>query len=153
MKAQNWQFVSFLSIFHHWLTVEEADECKVFEAFIAKKNGHFDEYAIGEQKFLEFYRRLDTQVNVLRKPKMPLISTHSKNFNRILTKHLDKGICFEFYFPNRQILAETGFDRTDRIFTKNKENLAFIQSLSAKCGLFIIETIDYQDYQKSLDNP
>lgn len=151
MDSHNWQYVSFLSIFDHWLTIEEAENCKIFEHFIAKKYGYLDEYLTGEQKFIQFYKSLDTNVKVLKKPKMPVISTDSKNFNRLLNKHLLHGKNFDLFFPNQQILAEIGFDRTDVIFTKDKESLNHVHTLSEKCGLFIIETINYQDYQKSFE--
>lgn len=146
----NFKYVCFLSYFDHWLTDKEADSCKVLSFDIAKGNGFLDVYIQGEKSFLCFYTKIsDLAIDLKNNHKL---QTNSEKFENIVRNSLREKSLLKVSYPKLGVVAEGGYDRTDMLFIPNDNILNQIKNLAEQTGLFIIETMHYECYQRHTDD-
>ncbi|MFB2538429.1 hypothetical protein [Acinetobacter sp. c3-l95] len=142
----SWQSVYFLSIFDHWLSVKQADDCSTLCYATAVANDALDEYLQQEQYFIDFYRSIDNKVIIVVNHQGIEIDVRSERFLHILQDGLREKRHFCLLFPKYQVMFESGYDRTDRMFITNQTDMTFLQHKISEYHLYLIDGIDYQSY-------
>lgn len=138
--------VYFVSIFDHWLSECEADDCKVLSYSIALSHQKVSDYLIGEKNFISLYQSIDHKVIILYDNYQKEMSVFCDEFLNILEHGLRERKTYRFIFEQYQIMIESGYDRTDKMFTTKETNIDLIKKIVDDNHLFIIDCITYKEY-------
>lgn len=145
-----------VSIFDHWLTETEANDCKVMNYLTAIEENSLDEYLVGERSFVNLYLSLgDKCICYLDNERKTILLTSSSEFNSYLIEGLRE---MQFHrhhmiYPEKGITIRGGYDRTDTLILNEDSNICDKSSIYdeiEKNGLFILEDIamNYEQYIK-----
>ena len=138
-----WDTVIYISIFDHWLSEVEADQCNILCYNSALKNNSLDEYLNGEEKFLNFYSQLFDEYSFKNNKKID-----SDEYQTIVIQSLREQRLMDIYVQNRKIRLQGGYDRTDQLFLANASLLPDIIKKLEMSKLHVLEIINYEDYLK-----
>ena len=138
-----WDTVIYISIFDHWLSEVEADQCNILCYNIALKNNSLDEYLNGEEKFLNFYSQLFDEYSFKNNKKID-----SDEYQTIVIQSLREQRLMDIYVQNRKIRLQGGYDRTDQLFLVNASLLPDIIKKLEMSKLHVLEIINYENYLK-----
>lgn len=137
--------VLFVSIFDHWLSEQEADECSVLCYKIASDCNDLTAYLKTEQYFLNFYQGLDSVVHVMDDG-VRVLDTQDIEFVDILKNGLREIRFFELYFPTLGIVAQSGYDRTDKLIIDEKVDLSLIKEKISLHNLYVLDEVVYDEW-------
>lgn len=138
-----WDTVIYISIFDHWLSEVEADQCKTMCYNIALENNSLDEYLNGEEKFLNFYSQLFDEYSFKDNKKIDF-----DEYQTTVIQSLREQRLMDIYVQNRKIRLQGGFDRTDQLFLANASLIPDILKKLEMSKLHVLEIMNYEDYLK-----
>lgn len=137
-------FRALVSVFDHILSAEECDACGVMFYREALENGKEKEYLAGERHFLAFYQELAKKgAYVKQKERVWFTQFDDPDFVSMLTeslRELHPSKLMDVYFPEFETRARGGFDRTDRLLFRNKNNLQILTKKARSHNLFILRS-------------
>lgn len=145
---QDWRFVWFLAIFDNWLTEIEAEKSQIMFYSLAKKHHVLQTYLVGENNFIQSFQNLDDIAIDLNQADFPEYPTNSPRFLKILKNGLREKAHFDLYFPKLKLKAQSNFDRTVILFSKDLQTVNFIEKLVSENQLFIIKTTPHSNLEK-----
>jgi hypothetical protein len=126
-----------VSIFDHWLSAEEAENCPVMFYQLAIDRQAEKEYLAGEKCFLAFYNLLSSDGLVVHSDEqLTTITNSDPKFVDLVTDSLREGRLMDVYFPAYEARALGGYDRTDLIIMDNLSRQAEIEDLIEISGLY-----------------
>lgn len=140
--------VLFVSIFDHWLTEIEADECKFLNYDIACENNNIDKYIEGENIFLNFYKNLDSKAKLIIDEKEIILNTSSNEFIERLKDGLREKYFLKICYEKYKMEVQCGYDRTDTFFITEESINQGILDIITKSSLYVLDKIDYFSYVK-----
>jgi len=139
----------FLSVFDHWLTVEEA-ESEVFhygqiEKQLSQKDNQAAQiYFEREKRLLTFYQNLyglyslyEHRGSEPNKDKFYTFETTEEYAERCLKSIREKDF-IRLCVPELEVVLNGGFDLTHKIFLDKSCSIGKIKELATSCGLFIL---------------
>lgn len=138
-----WDTVIYISIFDHWLSEVEADECNILCYNIALNNNSLDEYLNGEEKFLNFYSQLFDEYSFKDNKKID-----SDEYQTIVIQSLREQRLMDIYVQNRKIRLQGGYDRTDQLFLANASLIPDIIKKLEMSKLHVLGIMNFEDYLK-----
>ncbi|QSB53991.1 hypothetical protein I6J48_17715 [Acinetobacter calcoaceticus] len=135
-----WKQTGFISVFDHWLTEDEADDCKILNYEISIEREALQDYMGGEEKFIKFYRNISDIVVCNKTDNIKVIQTNSNEFEDILMSSLrEENMKFlDIFYPEHKIRFKGGYDRTDTFFLADESNFCFLKEYVDKSNLFIL---------------
>lgn len=144
IEEGDWNEIWSVSIFDHFLSKEESDDCQIFNYLLAKEQGAIDKYLTGENNFINLYSSIADEViiidyNIADK----LIQTNSAEFIEFITKGLRKESFFLKY-TNKNILVQGGYDRTDIWYINENSHTETLENLIKDNNLFLLEKYNYE---------
>lgn len=144
--SEQWSQIWDISVFDHWLTHDEADNCDVLCYGIAIKQDKLDEYLQGENTFINFYTALSDEVIIFHNPNgICHLSTQSKRFERILKQSLRESRMPYWFYPKIGVMVVGGFDRTDILLASEKTDSKKIEKLLTDNQLNILSRYSISD--------
>lgn len=143
-----------VSIFDHWLTEAEANDCKVMNYLTAIEANSLDEYLVGERRFINLYLSLgDKCICYLDNERKTILLTSSAEFNSYLIEGLRESQfhLHKIIYPDTGITIEGGYDRTDIFILDEHIDSCDVSTLYEAIrinGLFILEdtVMKYEEY-------
>lgn len=140
-----WKKCGFISIFDHWLTDYEANNCGILNYEISVQSQSDLSYLSGESKFINFYKSLSDTVICKLGDNLKILETDSNEFKSILISSLreDSLKFLDVFYPKLEIRFKGGFDRTDQFFLVDEKNIGLIRENVQINQLFIL---NYEDY-------
>ncbi|OCZ59713.1 hypothetical protein [Acinetobacter seifertii] len=135
-----WKKTGFISVFDHWLTDEEADDCGILNYEISIEKENLQDYILGEEKFIKFYRNISDVVVCKKTDNIKVIETKSNEFEDILLCSLrEENMKFlDIFYPEYKIRFKGGYDRTDTFFLADESNFCFLKECIDQSNLFIL---------------
>lgn len=131
-----------VSIFDHWLTREEVENCGYMSFKEAMKSGLKELYLEQETRFLGFYRNLLSSGGVYRTDwRANLLAFHSAwddGLAAIIRANLREERLFELYSDRFSLRIIGGYDRTDLLLFKSLGQIPAVMNLSTRHGLFLL---------------
>ncbi|MFS8057174.1 hypothetical protein QD357_30910 [Rhizobium sp. BR 317] len=128
-----------ISIFDHWLSVEEADCSTILSFSIAKKTGNLEAYLSGEKKYLSFYRSLSRCGVICGRPgNLSIFETYSNKLESILVDSLREQQLADVYFIGPEVRLIGGYDRTDTIAATTTDALSYVRREANASGLHVL---------------
>lgn len=147
-EREKWSKIWYISVFDHWLTHEEADNCQVLCYSIAKKNQQIDNYLQGENHFLNFYSNLSDEVVSFHNPNgICHLMTQSPRFQQTLIRSLREIRMNCWFYPKIGILIVGGFDRTDMLILSERTNKELLEKILKTNQLYILSQYTNTDKQ------
>lgn len=132
----------FVSVFDHWLTLEEVNSCETLFYRVAVEAGKAEEYMVGERRFLSFYRALAQDGAYVRKGKrIWLTEADDPAFIAILENSLRETTVYTLmntYFIGPAVFARGGWDRTDLLLMRSKLALAALEPIAREHGVYLL---------------
>ena len=138
-----WETVICISIFDHWLSEVEAEQCNTMCYNISLKNNSLNKYLKGEEKFLNFYLQLFDENCFNDNKKINFDEYKSAIINSLREQRL-----MDIYVKNGKVRLQGGFDRTDQIFVANASLIPDIIKKLEMSKLHVLEIMNYEDYLK-----
>ncbi len=131
----------YISIFDHWLTEIEADNCNVLCYRIALDSNRLDEYKEGERKFLNFYQSLSMSGVVCNRPRpIRMIDKIDSTFEEALISSLREEKSMDVYFLSCRARIIGRYDRTDLALLGNDTDLVEFENKIREAGLFVLRS-------------
>lgn len=144
-----WKKCGFISIFDHWLTASEADNCNILNyETSSEKNANLD-YLLGESKFINFYKNVSDIVICKVEESFKELQTNSNEFENLLISSLrEENLKFlDIFYPKLRIRCKGGFDRTDQFFLADERNFHSLKEHAEKNKLFIL---NYENFNLNM---
>lgn len=138
-----WETVICISIFDHWLSEVEAEQCNTMCYNISLKNNSLNKYLKGEEKFLNFYLQLFDENCFNDNKKIDFDEYKTAIINSLREQRL-----MDIYVKNGKVRLQGGFDRTDQIFVANASLIPDIIKKLEMSKLQVLEIMNYEDYLK-----
>lgn len=138
-----WERAIFISIFDHWLSEVEAEQCNTMSYNISLENNNLDEYLNGEKRFLHFYLQLFDENSFQDNKKIDFTE-----FKQAVIQSLREQRLMSIYVNNSQIKLQGGYDRTDRIFIANECLIPDIIKRLEISQLHVLDIMNDEDYLK-----
>ncbi|WP_079210984.1 hypothetical protein [Brucella pituitosa] len=127
-----------VSVFDHWLSVNEAESSSILNYEKANSSGNINQYYEGEKKFIKLYSELAEAGVVCHVPPPYRFIECTTELKSILTDSLREMRRFDLYFPAYEVRVRGGFDRTDLFLVQNSAYVTKLISLVSKQGLCIL---------------
>jgi hypothetical protein len=133
-----------VSVFDHWLTEDEAGECRLFTYKQAAASGRKATYLAQERRFIAFYKDLFADGAVRRTSVgrcIVGIASHrrwDRKLKRAVIRSLREGGHLDAYIQSMKLRVIGGYDRSDALLFEDDLSLARVQALASAHGLFLI---------------
>gem|GEM_PF-5200175 len=137
-KHRNTKITFNVSVFDHWLSVNEAESSPIINYEKASSGGSITQYYEGEKKFIKLYSKLAEAGVVCHVPPPCRFIERIAELNSILIDSLREKGRFDLYFPAHEVRVRGGFDRTDLFLVQNSAYVTKLISLINKQGLCIL---------------
>ncbi|MBF7688935.1 hypothetical protein [Acinetobacter rathckeae] len=137
-----WDSVFVVSVFDHWLSEAEAEQCKYMSYGLSVEQHVLQQYLVGEAKFLDFYLPLFDESCEKENKKVNFHEYKVAIINSLREQKM-MNICLS----NGKLKLQGGFDRTDYLFVEKSLIPEIIKKLEIS-QLHILEVISDQDYLK-----
>lgn len=152
-SSEKWSEIWDISIFDHWLTNEEADNCDVLCYGIAIKRDKLTDYLVGENNFIQFYTEISNEVQSFHNSHgVCHLSTQSPRFQRILRESLREFRMPYWFYPKIGVLVISGFDRTDTLLISDRTDIEALQKMLKTNNLHILSQTDDNTRQAMIDD-
>lgn len=140
-----WKKYGFISIFDHWLTDDEANNCNILNYETSVQAEANLDYLLGENKFIHFYRSLSDTVVCKIGDAFKTLKTDSDEFKIILINSLreDNLKFFDMFYPKIKVRFKGGFDRTDQFFIIDETDFPLIKE---NIEINKLNILGYDDY-------
>ncbi len=130
---------SFISVFDHWLSEEEAANSTIMFHSLALESGSIADYLEGERRFTELYQSLVRGGIVVARPgPMRRLETPTAEFEKIIRDSLRETYLMDVYFEGFGVRIVGGYDRTDRAIADSVDQLATFKTEVRKFGLHVL---------------
>jgi hypothetical protein len=129
-----------VSIFDHWLSLDEAEASAVMSHGGAKALGGLAGYMAGERKFLKFYRSLcvgGVWINDGRK--LDFTPGYNLKSEKLFTHSLRDRRLMDVIFPESGVRVVGGYDRTDTVVPLAPGARETAAARAAEAGLHILD--------------
>lgn len=140
-----WKKYGFISVFDHWLTDDEANNCNILNYELSVQADANLDYLLGEKKFIHFYQSLSNTVICKVGNNIKTLKTDSDEFKSVLISSLreDNLKFFDMFYPKIKVRFKGGFDRTDEFFLVNETDFSLVKENIEVNNLFILGYDDY----------
>jgi hypothetical protein len=129
-----------LSVFDHWLTREECEGCDLINYETALSAAKIVEYQAGEDKFIDFYRRLIGADEVSVNEDDPVYRAHSETlFNAIIVPSLRERKLMDLFVERANVRIVGGYDRTDLLLAREEAQRQALRQLARDVDLFLLD--------------
>lgn len=128
-----------ISLFDHWLSEVEADQCQIFSYGSALKSDVLVEYFEGESKFQILYESMSQEgVICNQSDTLQLLNFCDEKLKKIVTEILREKKLMDVYFVSDQVRVLGGYDRTDLIILDSNVDFVEFELKVNNAGLFIL---------------
>lgn len=127
-----------VSIFDHWLSEEEANECDWINFQTAIKTGNLEEYINGEDDFKNLYNSICEDGEIIRIYNGEGYGISKKEFHSIMEDSLREKDLADIYIGKYDLRILGGYDRTDLLLVKKESPIDHIIEIVNRSGLHIL---------------
>ncbi|EJN01405.1 hypothetical protein [Phyllobacterium sp. YR531] len=128
-----------VSIFNRWLSEQEAEDSEIMFYDLAVSCGKLADYHIGEEKFINFYRKLSVDGVVCNYPRpLRIFDKYNRILEKVIFDSLREKRKFDMYFIAHDVRVLGGYDRTDLFLPRNKEKIRDIHRAVGEAGLYVL---------------
>jgi hypothetical protein len=105
----------WVSVFDHWLSPEESNSSPILSYNISLSANRFEEYRVGEEKFIDFYATIIKDNVVLNLQTGVAHNSMSDSIQSVILDSLRETRLMDIFIENSNIRVLGGYDRTDII--------------------------------------
>jgi hypothetical protein len=131
---------SWLSVFDHWLTEDEAGSSNLMSYSLAKKSGSIAIYLEQEERFVRFYADLlkGQDWRDANAPELLRTGLDDGALEQIVRPSLRERERMDIYLCDRCLRIMGGYDRTDLFLFEDDAMIAQTEVLARGHGLFLL---------------